>query len=398
MPKKIDYKKSEIKQWLDSIISKGISSGASDIHIEPFQDLLRVRFRIDGILREVDSIPLTRLEPVISMLKIMANLDIAEQRTPQDGHIVFHYKTPTIDKSIDLRLSIFPSIFGEVAVIRILNRKDLLFDKIGNIGMESDDLKKMQNTLKQSGGMVLVTGPVASGKTTTLYTILNSLQSSERNIITLEDPIELYLNGVRQCQIRPAIGFNFPQGLRSILRQDPNIVMVGEIRDDETLEISIRAALSGVLFFSTMHTTNSIGAIIRFIELGLPRSVIAFALRAVIAQRLVRTICPHCKTKAMPSKETLELCGISKGSESKLFIGKGCNACFKTGYIGRSGIFEAMFINKEIQKLIIEGASFTEIEAQARENGMKTLREIAIEKTLKGETTLDEIIRVAVLD
>jgi len=395
---KINYKEIKPDKWLDEMITKSITSGASDIHIEPSQKALLVRFRIDGVLNEVSSLPLANLNSIISRLKVMANLDITESRRPQDAHISFSLKTTKLPTQVDLRLSIFPTIFGEAAVIRILNRQDLLFEKFENLGINPQKISKLQSVLFKSAGMILVTGPGGSGKTTTLYTILNFLKSPQRNLITLEDPVELHLDGVRQAQIQPEVGFGFANGLRSILRQDPNIVMIGEIRDDETAEIAIRAALTGILLFSTMHTTNSVGAIVRFLELGLPRSLVASALRVVIAQRLVRKICPHCKTKARPSGASLELAKIAKVHSSKLFQGKGCNFCSQTGYLGRTGIFELMFVNKEIQKLIIEGAPFTEIEAKAKEDGMQTLQEIATERALEGVTTLEEIIRIAPLD
>lgn len=390
----MDYKEIRPKDWLEDIIAKGIKMGASDIHIQPEQDKLLVKFRIDGVLREVDSLPLFYQSTVVSCLKIMANLDITESRKPQDGHIVFRPQILTFTEPIDLRLSIFPTVFGEASVLRILNRKDLIFEKLENLGIELPDVEKLQFIFHQSEGMVLVTGPGGSGKTTTLYTILNSFQASQRNIITLEDPVELHLKGVRQAQIHPEVGFDFAQGLRSVLRQDPNVVMVGEIRDDETAEISIRAALMGMLFLSTMHTTNSVGAIVRFIELGIPRSLVASALRVVIAQRLIRVICPHCKTKIKPPQKVLELCKISKEDESKLFQGKGCDFCLGTGYLGRTGIFELLFINKEIRELIIQGAPFKEIEEEAKRNGMRTLQEVAIAKALQGITAIEEVIRI----
>lgn len=330
----------------------------------------------------------------------MAQLNITESRKPQNGHMIFQppaLSLRKISEPIDLRLSVFPSVFGEVAVIRILTRKDLLFEKLEKLGIDLNNAEKLRHILQQSAGMVLVTGLGGSGKTTTLYTILNSLKSPWRNIITLEDPVELYLDGVHQAQIYPDIGFTFAEGVRSLLRQDPNVVMVGEIRDDETAEISIRAALTGVLFLSTLHTINSIGALIRFIELGLPRSSVAFSLRTVIAQRLLRIICSSCKTEATYEENTLEMFGIQRKMGLKFFRGEGCNLCNGTGYLGRTGIFEFLFITKEIQRLIIEGAPFTEIEAQARSEGMKTLQEIAIDKALEGITTLEEAARVSPL-
>lgn len=394
--KEVSYREIRPAEWVDNIITQGIAAGASDIHIEPLRDKSMVYFRIDGILHSVESIPLAYLETVMGCLKVIAQLDITEHRKPQDGHILFRSKISHLPEPVDLRLSIFPTVLGEAAVLRILNRKDLLFENLEKLGMGSYTADKLTSVLQRPSGMILVTGLGGTGKTTTLYTILNYLQSQKpkRNILTLEDPVELYLPGIRQSQIYPEIGFTFAKGLRSILRQDPNVVMVGEIRDDETAEISIRAALMGALFFSTMHTINSVGAIIRFLEFGLSRSLVASALLTVIAQRLVRTICPHCKVKAKPTERNTELSGISKDDELRLFKGKGCGFCDDSGYLGRTGIFEVMFIDKEIHRLILKGTSFTEIEEKAKNNGMETLQEVAIKKALEGVTTLEEAIRV----
>jgi len=399
-PKKVSYKEVLPREWIDSIIAQGITTGASDIHIDSFKDRLEVRFRVDGILRPVESQTISYLKEVVARLKVMAQLDSTEHRKPQDGHILFQPKTSPRLEPVDLRLSIFPTIFGEAAVIRILNRKDLLFENIEKLGMSIDVANKLRNILQKPSGMILVTGLGGSGKTTTLYTILNFLkaQKSLRNIITLEDPVELYIPDIRQSQIYPEIGFTFGMGLRSILRQDPNIVMVGEIRDDETAEISIRAALMGALFFSTMHTINSVGAIVRFLEFSLSRSLIASALLTVVAQRLVRTICPHCKIRAKLNEQIIELSGVSEKDVSKFFTGKGCGFCDNSGYLGRTAVFEVLFIDQEIRRLIIEGASFIQIENYAKNSGMKTLQEEVIKKALKGITTLEEVIRVIPFD
>ena len=382
--------------WLDSIILKGVSMRASDIHIEPSEDGIRTFFRIDGVLNHVDSLPIEYHEAIISRLKVSANLDTTEHRKPQDGHILFPSKIPN-QGSIDLRLSVFPSILGETAVLRILNRADLLFENLDNLGISPDEMEKLKEILHQHSGMILVTGPSGSGKTTTLYTMLGYLvsrSSGRENIVTLEDPVELRLRNIRQAQIFPEIGFDFVQGLRSILRQDANIIMVGEIRDDETVRISLRAALTGVLFLSTMHTLNSVGAIIRFTELGVPRSLVASALRLVIAQRLVRTLCTHCKVQANFSKRWVETFGIAEEDREKIFDSKGCDQCLNTGYLGRIGIFELLFIDKEIQESIIESRSFTEVEELANKKIKQTLRDAAVKKVLEGVTTFEEITRV----
>lgn len=397
MAKETSFKEIRPADWVENILIEGINAGASDIHIQPHQDKFEAIFRIDGVLHPIESLPLPYLEKVIGCIKVLSQLDITERRLPQDGHILFQPKTLFNRESIDLRVSIFPTVFGEATVMRILNRKDLLFENLENLGLDPLDADNLKIALRRPSGMVLVTGPGGSGKTTTLYTILNYLQSqkSRRNIITLEDPVELFLPNARQAQIQPEIGFTFSKGLRSILRQDPDVVMVGEVRDDETAEISIRAALTGILLFSTMHTINTVGAVNRFLEFGLPRSLVSSSLLVIIAQRLIRNICPHCKIKSKPSEILIKLSGISEEDELKLFEGKGCERCNSSGYLGRSGIFEIMFIDEKIRRLILEGASFIEIENQAKKNGMKILKEISIGKALEGITTLDEAIRVA---
>ena len=392
--KKISYKEDEPSKWVNDIIIKAINAGASDIHIDPYKDLFLVRFRIDGILRKIDSRPQSFLLQVVSCIKVMAQLNITERRRPQDGHILFLPKSLSLSHPIDLRVSIFPLVIGEAVVIRILGHRGLLFEDFKKLGMASDDVVKLREILQKPSGMILVTGPGGTGKTTTLYTILNSLRSQQRNIVTLEDPVEFHMDGVRQSQICPEIGFDFLDGLKSILRQDPDVVMIGEIRDDKTAEVSIRAALMGSLFLSTIHTTNSVGTIVRFLEFNLPRSLIASSLSLIIAQRLVRLICPYCKAEIKPLEKMIKLSGLSKTNQLKFFEGKGCSQCQNTGYSGRIGIFELMFINKELQRLIIEGAPFIEIEKQAKLNGMHTLREEAMKKALQGITTLEEVYRV----
>ncbi len=393
--KEVYFRETPPNEWVEHIISQAIATGASDIHIDPLQDGSIVRFRVEGLLQTIEKMPLNYLERVTRSLKVKAKLDATEQRRPQDGHVFLTPKGSLSSEAIDLRLSIFPTVFGEAVVMRIMNRKDLLFDDLEKLGINPKATDKLKDILKRPSGMILVTGPGGSGKTTTLYTILNYLRSQkiQRNIITLEDPVELYLSGIRQSQIHPEIGFTFSKGLRSILRQDPNVVMIGEIRDDETAEIAIRASLMGTLLLSTMHTINSVGAIVRFLEFKLSRSLVASGLLAIIAQRLVRTICPHCKEEVEPSEKLIKLSGISKDDRT-FFKGKGCNFCNDSGYVGRTGIFEVMFINKEIRRLILEGASFVEIEDQAKKDGMETLQEVAIKRASEGVTTFEEALRV----
>jgi type II secretory ATPase GspE/PulE/Tfp pilus assembly ATPase PilB-like protein len=384
-------KETQATAWVNDIISRGISAGASDIHIDPYREEFVVRFRVDGMLHKVDSQIISFFPRVISCLKIMANLDITEHRRPQDGHILFNSKG-TFEDDIDLRVSVFPLVINEAIVIRILGGKNLFFQDFEKLGVYSCDAERLKDILQRSSGMVLSTGPGGTGKTTTLYTILHGLRSQKKNIITLEDPVEYYIEGLRQSQIRPEIGFDFIDGLKAILRQNPDVIMIGEIRDDKTAEASIRASLMGSLFLSTMHTTNSVGTIVRLLEFNLPRSFIASSLSLIIAQRLVRIICPYCIEEDKPSVKTFELSKASKNK--KFFKGKGCTHCDGDGYFGRKGIFEFMFINKNIQQLIINSAPFTEIEEAAKLNGMHTLREEAVRQAEKGVTTLEEVIRV----
>ena len=384
-------KETQATTWVNDIISRGISLGASDIHIDPYREEFVVRFRVDGMLHKIDSQPISFFPRVISCLKIMSNLDITEHRRPQDGHILFD--SGGAIESIDLRVSVFPLVISEAIVIRILGGKHLFFQDFDKLGVHGYDAEKLKDVLQRSSGMVLSTGPGGSGKTTTLYTILHGLRSQDKNIITLEDPVEYYLKGLRQSQVRPEVGFDFIDGLKAILRQNPDVIMIGEIRDDKTAEASIRASMLGSLFLSTMHTTNSVGTIVRLLEFNLPRSFIASSLSLIIAQRLVRVICPYCIEEDKPSDKIFELSNISK-NKTKFFKGKGCTHCDGSGYFGRKGIFEFMFINKEIQQLIINGAPFTEIEHAAILNGMHTLREEAIRQAENGVTTLEEVIRV----
>lgn len=394
--KRILYRQTKTSKVLDDIITEGFNQNASDIHIEPKTDEIRILYRIDGLLHVVQRLHLGELTKMISRLKIIANLDTTETRKPQDGHILFQ-SNKVESGYIDLRLSIFPSTRGEVAVMRILNRKDLLFDNLESLNIDPDDAERIREVASSSSGMILVTGPGGSGKTTTLYTILNFIVNSpsKKNIVTLEDPVELSLKGIRQAQIQPDIGFNFADGIRSILRQDANVVMVGEIRDDETAKISLRAALMGVLFFSTMHTTNSIGAIARFVELGIPRSFISSAMKLVISKRLMRRICPNCIEADNPSQKLISMFNLTPEHVALLKKGGGCDKCFNTGYKGRIGVYEMLYVDEEIQQLILESATYKEIENSAKNKGMKTLKESALIKALDGITTIEEVIRVA---
>ena len=390
------YKEIRPAEWINRVIAEGIEKGASDVHIEPFLNRFVIRYRINGILYTVEEMPIAYLETITSHLKVLSQLNITERRMPQDGHLLFYPKGTVTKEPMDLRISIFPTVYGEAVVMRIQNRKDLLFESLEKLGIDKSTAERMRLLLERPSGMILVTGLGGSGKTTTLYTILNYFlsQKIERNILTLEDPVELYLPGIRQAQIRPDIGFTFAMGLRSILRQDPNVVMVGEIRDEETAEISIRAALMGALFFSTMHTINSVGAITRLLEFGSSPSLVASALLCIVSQRLMRILCENCKEEDRPTQKLRHLTGISPDDNSIFYKGKGCKECNGTGYKGRTGIFEVMFIDRKIHELILKRATFIEIEKQAKEDGMETLQEIAIRKAKEGITSLEEVLRV----
>jgi type IV pilus assembly protein PilB len=367
------------------IIMQAVKGRSSDIHIEPEAENLKIRFRVDGILHEAFSLP-KHLEPaLVSRIKVLSSMDVAEKRKPQDGR--FNVKID--DRDIDLRVSSFPTIYGENIVVRILDRSSLLLglDKIGfSAGTQSD----FERLVRCPYGIVLVTGPTGSGKTTTLYSALSKIDSEERNIITIEDPVEYNLGRIRQSQINPKAGLTFATGLRSILRQDPDVIMVGEIRDRETAEISVQAALTGHLVFSTLHTNDSAGGLTRLIDMGIEPFLVSSSVIGILAQRLVRKICEKCKEPFIPSSEILDSIGVEK---KEFFKGRGCRACNNTGYKGRIGIFELLIVHDEMRKLIISKSSSAEIKNKATEAAMKTLKQDGIEKALKGITTLEEVLK-----
>ncbi len=378
-----------IIQAVNTFILQAIRAGASDIHLEPQDKEVRIRFRIDGILHDVSSTS-SRVHPaLVSRIKILSRMNIAERRLPQDGR----FQIKLDNRTVDFRVSSMPTIFGEKMVIRILDKSALLLN-LDRLGFEPDDLKKFIRLIKYPYGMVLLTGPTGSGKTTTLYSALNFINRPELNIITIEDPVEYQLPGINQVQINPKIDFSFANALRSIMRQDPDIIMVGEIRDRETAEIAIHAALTGHLVLSTLHTNSATGAIVRLQEMGVPSYLISSALLGVVAQRLVRKICSHCQMDLEIEGETaLKLTG---GKEEKLLLhrGQGCNLCNRTGYRGREAVNEVLVIDDDIRSLILKNATERELTAKAREKGMSTLEENAIQKVLKGITTLEEMYRV----
>src|SRR5215471_10803440 len=378
-----------VVRLVNLLIEEAVIAEASDIHIEPSEESLRVRYRIDGILYDLEAPPRRLQAAVTSRIKLMAELNIAERRLPQDGRI----RMTLNSRRVDIRVSSIPTIHGESIVMRLLDRSSVFlpFDKLG-FARETAD--KFSRLITQPNKIVLVTGPTGSGKTTTLYAALDKINGPEKKIITIEDPVEYQLRGVNQIAVRPKIGLTFAGGLRHIVRQDPDVIMVGEIRDFETAEIAVHAALTGHLVFSTLHTNDAPGAITRLQDMGVEPYLIASVLSGVLAQRLVRRICPHCRVLDVPDPADLLAIGVTAPNGVDLFRGAGCDACRKTGYKGRVGIYELFLISEEVRSLILHKASTGEIRRLAVERGMVTLREDAWAKARAGLTTVDEILRV----
>jgi general secretion pathway protein E len=376
------------------LISKAIENRASDIHIEPFEKDLKVRYRIDGILHDVESPPKKLKAALISRVKIMSKLNIAERRLPQDGRI----KLKVLGKDIDLRVSTLPTLYGESVVMRILDKSNTNLYDIRRLGFPDDSRREFESLIRRPHGIFLVTGPTGSGKTTTLYSALSTINLPDKKIITIEDPIEYQMNGVNQIHVNPQIGLTFASGLRHIVRQDPDVIMVGEIRDLETAEIAIRAALTGHLVFSTLHTNDAPSAITRLIDMGAEDYLIASSLLGVLAQRLVRVICPHCRTEVHPVPEMLDEIGFRRGDPrsgpDRFYEGTGCENCSNTGFIGRVGIYELMHINDDIRKLTVAKADSNQIRKKAIENGMRPLRDDGWLKVRQGVTSIAEVLRV----
>lgn len=371
------------------IILEAQRSRASDIHLEPMEKRFRIRYRIDGVLHEIENPP-KRLQPaVLSRLKLMAGMKISEKRVPQDGRIAVNVG----GEDLDLRVSSVPASHGESIVMRLLSKKGLDLG-LPKLGFFSDDQATFERLIASPDGILLITGPTGSGKTTTLYAVLNSLNRPDRKIITVEDPVEYQLSGINQVSVRADIGMDFPLVLRAMMRQAPNIIMVGEIRDPETAEIAITAALTGHLVFSTLHTNDAPSAVPRLLDIGVQPFLLASSLRATMAQRLVRVICEKCKEEAMPSDLELRLLGdqADQFKNAKVYAGKGCNSCAQTGYKGRKGIFEIFIVNDEVKNMIYKRSSADEIVERARAMGMRTLREDGIRKVLAGITTLSEVL------
>ena len=377
------------------ILEEAVKKKSSDILIEPQEKKLRLRYRIDGILQEGQAPPKSMHPSIVSRIKVISDLNIAEHRLPQDGR----FKTKMSDKEIDFRVSVLPSGFGEKVAIRILDKSQATLD-IEKLGFSVEGVSRLKKVAQLPHGMMLVCGPTGSGKTTTLYSILKFVDSPEKNIVTVEDPVEYQLEGINQVTARPEIGLTFASSLRSILRQDPNIIMIGEIRDFETVDIAIKSALTGHLVLSTLHTTTSSGAIVRLINMGVEPYLINAALVCVVAQRLVRKICPFCKEEISIKKEILESLNLNLGDVKKpvFFHGKGCQSCFNLGYSGRIGIAEALLLSSTVRELILNRAQEHVIKEQARKEGMRTLREEGMQEVYKGITTLEEVLRVTAPD
>ncbi|MDB5306383.1 MAG: xpsE 3 [Gemmataceae bacterium] len=384
-----DESEAPVVKLCNLIIQEAITLRASDIHIEPFADRVRVRYRIDGVLVERDSAPRRLLAPLLSRLKIMGSIDISEKRRPQDGRI----KMTVQGKHFDLRVSLLPSVHGQSAVMRILDRGNIQVN-IRDLGFGEDDYIRFQNIIKRPNGIFLVTGPTGSGKTTTLYSALNELNRPDRKIITAEDPVEYYLPGINQVEVKHGIGLDFARIIRAMLRQAPNIILVGEIRDKETAEIAVQASLTGHLVFSTLHTNDAPSAVTRLSDIGVPPFLIASSVIAIMGQRLVRVNCVKCKEPYTPGQQELRAAGIQPDTAAKATFmkGRGCNHCRQTGYRGRQGIFEMMRMTSIIRELTFAQAPTQELRRKARASGMKTLLEDGIMKSLRGMTTLDEVL------
>jgi type IV pilus assembly protein PilB len=379
------------------ILMSAIQKGASDIHIEPYEKELRVRYRVDGILYNVMQPPLKFRDAMTSRIKIMSRLDIAEKRLPQDGRIKVRFKDDGAAKEIDFRVSCLPTLFGEKIVMRILDKDKLMLD-MTRLGFESESLDKFESAIQRPWGMVLVTGPTGSGKTNTLYSSISRINTSETNIMTAEDPVEFNLVGVNQVQVRESIGLNFAAALRSFLRQDPNIILVGEIRDFETAEIAVKAALTGHLVLSTLHTNDAPSTVNRLMNMGIEPFLVASSLNLVCAQRLVRRICKNCSEPHPAQPQALIQAGFSPEDAGAVVPnrGRGCDRCNNTGYKGRVGLYEVMEVTEDLRELILVGASALELRRKAVDGGMITLRHSGLRKVKEGITTVEEVVRETV--
>jgi general secretion pathway protein E len=378
-----------IIKLVNHVFAQAVKSQASDIHIEPYHQHLQVRFRLDGVLHNVLSPPRRLHAAIVSRIKVMARLDIAEKRLPQDGRM----EVKIGERLVDVRVSCLPTAFGERVVLRLLEKSGKLLS-LEEVGMAPAALAEMKRLLQLSHGIILVTGPTGSGKTTTLYAALSHINSPDKNILTIEDPIEYQLDGIGQMQVNPKINLSFASGLRSMVRQDPDVILVGEIRDRETADIAIHAALTGHLVFSTLHTNDAASAVTRLIDMEIEPFLVSSAVQAIIAQRLVRLLCPHCKEPYEPEEAQWTELGLAKDSVGPIFRAKGCEKCLETGYRGRTGIYEFLRLTEGIKGLVLQTSDSNQINKAARAEGMVSLRQDGIQKVIEGKTTVSEVLRV----
>ncbi|CCQ95971.1 Type II secretion system protein E [[Clostridium] ultunense Esp] len=383
----IEVSTAPVVKLINSIIEQAVDMRASDIHIEPWDEEIRIRFRIDGDLQDIMRLSINSLSALVTRIKIIGKMDIAEKRIPQDGRV----ETKVNNKEIDMRISSIPTVYGEKIVLRLLDRSNFMFTK-SELGFKDENLRLFNKILEQPYGMVLVTGPTGSGKTTTLYAVLKELNKVEKNIITIEDPVEYKLEGINQVQINPRAGLTFANGLRSILRQDPDIIMVGEIRDSETAKIAIRAAITGHLVLSTLHTNDSPSSIVRLIDMGVEPYLVSSAVIGVVSQRLIKGLCSNCKVPYEANFSEKSLLGIDKDESITLYRSRGCNRC-NNGFIGRRAVHEVMVVNEDIRKLINEEASIDILRTSAKNSGMTTLLNNSLELALYGISTLEECLK-----
>jgi type IV pilus assembly protein PilB len=382
----------------DTIIQQSVQAKASDVFIEPLENAVRVRYRVDGVIREIDRMNKVLCSPIVSRFKVISNLDISEHRLPQDGR----FKTLLAgNREVDFRVSILPTALGEKVCLRVLDQEGTLLD-LESLGFEPEALKRLKQCAAKPHGMILTCGPTGSGKTTTLYSILKLLNSPERNITTVEDPVEYQVKGINQVNIKANMGLTFAASLRSILRQDPDVILIGEIRDTETLDIAVKAALTGHLVLSSLHTTTAAGSVIRMMNMGIEPFLICSSVLAIVAQRLIRKVCPQCKEEYVITAEVAKKVGIARVSgnakEVKAVRGKGCKTCFNSGYKGRLGITEILILSPEVKEVILARAGEVKIKEQARKEGMRTMREDGLIKALAGLTTIEEVLRVTAND
>jgi type IV pilus assembly protein PilB len=380
----------------DAIIKQAVSAKASDVFIEPMEKTMRIRYRVDGLLREVDQMSKVLHFPIVSRIKVISSLDISEHRLPQDGRFRAVLEG---EKEVDFRVNVLPTAFGEKVVMRVLDKSSDVLDVV-KLGFEEESMKRLKECSLKPHGMILTCGPTGSGKTTTLYAILKFIDSPEKNIITVEDPVEYQVKGINQVNVRPNVGLTFSSSLRSILRQDPDVILIGEIRDSETLDIAVKAALTGHLVLSSLHTTTAAGSVVRMMNMGVEPFLLSSSVLAIIAQRLLRRLCPHCKEPYVPPAELAEKLRLKKITKEKtqLFRPKGCKRCFETGYSGRVGITEVLVLTSEIKELILQRVGEYRLKEAGRKEGMVTMREDGLLKALRGLTSLEEVLRVTAPD